>query len=140
VPKLAEVTTGGSGRVAGWIGFGTSDLVQADLRPERDEIGSFLPAYLEKGRAVAKDQKKALKLGVCVEHGGDLAPIGFFQKCGLDYVGGGPFRMPVAPLAAAQAATWCDGARERDEGARLAARGAGPLRRRRDLRRRGRTE
>jgi pyruvate,orthophosphate dikinase len=67
-------------------------------------MGSLLPAYLEKGRAVAKQEKKAFKLGVCGEHGGDPASIKFFQKCGLDYVSCSPFRVPVARLAAAQAA------------------------------------
>jgi pyruvate,orthophosphate dikinase len=96
----------------------------------RDDIGSFLPAHLEKGmlekdpfqsidtvgvgglvkmacekgRAVAKDQKKAFKLGACGEHGGDPASIAFFQKCGLGYVSCSPFRVPVARLAVAQAA------------------------------------
>jgi pyruvate,orthophosphate dikinase len=58
----------------------------------------------DKGRAVAKAEKKAFKLGVCGEHGGDPSSIAFFQKCGLDYVSCSPFRVPVARLAAAQAA------------------------------------
>ena len=64
-------------------------------------VGGLVKMACEKGRAVAKDQKKAFKLGVCGEHGGDPASIGFFQKCGLDYVSCSPFRVPVARLAAA---------------------------------------
>jgi len=92
----------------------------------RDDIGSFMPSYLEKGivdkdpfqsidvdgvgslvsMACAKGRAKRakLKLGVCGEHGGDPASIRFFQKCGLDYVSCSPFRVPVARLSAAQAA------------------------------------
>jgi pyruvate,orthophosphate dikinase len=92
----------------------------------RDDAGKFLPAYLEAG-ILAKDPfvsidqegvgalvemaaergRKArpkLKLGVCGEHGGDPASIGFFQRVGLDYVSCSPFRVPIARLAAAQEA------------------------------------
>jgi pyruvate,orthophosphate dikinase len=115
---------------ADFFSFGTNDLTQMTFGYSRDDIGSFLPAYLEtgmlekdpfqsidtigvgglvkmaceKGRAVAKAEKKAFKLGVCGEHGGDPSSIAFFQKCGLDYVSCSPFRVPVARLAAAQAA------------------------------------
>ena len=67
-------------------------------------LGGLVTLACEKGRAVAKHQKKAFTLGVCGEHGGDTASIGFFQRCGLDYVSCSPFRVPVARLAAAQAA------------------------------------
>ena len=116
--------------VADFFSYGTNDLTQMTFGFSRDDIGSFLPAYLEtgmlekdpfqsidivgvgglvkmaceKGRAVAKATKKPFKLGVCGEHGGDPASIKFFQKCGLDYVSCSPFRVPVARLAAAQAA------------------------------------
>ena len=92
----------------------------------RDDIGSFLPAYIEKGlldkdpfQSIDQDgvgqlvrmacvkgrqAREKLKLGVCGEHGGDPASIRFFGSCGLDYVSCSPFRVPVARLAAAQAA------------------------------------
>ena len=111
---------------AEFFSFGTNDLTQATMGLSRDDAGKFLPAYLEAG-ILAKDPfvsidedgvgalvemaaergRKArakLKLGVCGEHGGDPASIGFFQKVRLDYVSCSPFRVPIARLAAAQAA------------------------------------
>ena len=111
---------------AEFFSFGTNDLTQMTLGFSRDDIGKFLPSYLdagvyeidpfqsidqtgvgqlvkmaaEKGRAT----RAGLKLGVCGEHGGDPASIGFFNKVGLDYVSCSPFRVPIARLAAAQAA------------------------------------
>jgi pyruvate,orthophosphate dikinase len=111
---------------AEFFSFGTNDLTQTALGMSRDDSGSFLPHYSEleivkknpfatidqsgvgqlvdvavqKGRATRKN----LKLGICGEHGGDPASIGFFEKVGLDYVSCSPFRVPVARLAAAQAA------------------------------------
>jgi pyruvate,orthophosphate dikinase len=111
---------------AEFFSFGTNDLTQTGLGMSRDDSGSFLPHYAEleivkknpfatidttgvgqlveiavkKGRSVKKD----LKLGICGEHGGDPASIHFFEKVGLDYVSASPFRVPVARLAAAQAA------------------------------------
>ena len=129
IPRAA-VTADEIAEVADFFSYGTNDLTQMTFGYSRDDIGSFLPAYLEKGmlekdpfqsidtvgvgglvkmacekgRAVAKEQKKAFMLGVCGEHGGYPASIAFFQKCGLDYVSCSPFRVPVARLAAAQAA------------------------------------
>ncbi|MCE2885669.1 MAG: pyruvate, phosphate dikinase [Planctomycetaceae bacterium] len=129
IPRAA-VTADEIAECADFFSYGTNDLTQMTFGYSRDDIGSFLPAYLEKGmlekdpfqsidtvgvgglvkmacekgRAVAKAEKKAFKLGVCGEHGGDPASIAFFQKCGLDYVSCSPFRVPVARLAAAQAA------------------------------------
>jgi pyruvate,orthophosphate dikinase len=111
---------------AEFFSFGTNDLTQTGLGMSRDDSGSFLPQYSEleivkknpfatidqtgvgqlveiaaaKGRKTRPD----LKLGICGEHGGDPASIGFFEKVGLDYVSCSPFRVPVARLAAAQAA------------------------------------
>ena len=92
----------------------------------RDDAGKFLPAYLKDGMyerdpfqsidqkgvgqlvemAVQKGRsaRPGIKLGICGEHGGDPASIGFFHKVGLDYVSCSPFRVPIARLAAAQAA------------------------------------
>ncbi len=111
---------------AEFFSFGTNDLTQTALGMSRDDSGSFLPQYAEleivkknpfatidasgvgqlvevavqRGRAT----RKKLKLGICGEHGGDPASIAFFEKVGLDYVSCSPYRVPVARLAAAQAA------------------------------------
>jgi len=111
---------------AEFFSFGTNDLTQTALGMSRDDSGSFLPHYAEleivkKNPFATIDQsgvgqlvelavtrgrqtKKDLKLGICGEHGGDPASIQFFEKVGLDYVSCSPFRVPVARLAAAQAA------------------------------------
>jgi len=125
IPRAA-VTANEIAEVAEFFSFGTNDLTQMTYGFSRDDIGSFMPAYIEKG-IVDKDPfqsideggvgalvamacqkgrsvKPKLKLGVCGEHGGDPASIRFFQTCGLDYVSCSPFRVPVARLAAAQAA------------------------------------
>ena len=111
---------------AEFFSFGTNDLTQTALGMSRDDSGSFLPQYAEleivkknpfatidqsgvgqlveiaatKGRA----GRPGIKLGICGEHGGDPASIHFFEKVGLDYVSCSPYRVPVARLAAAQAA------------------------------------
>jgi pyruvate,orthophosphate dikinase len=111
---------------AEFFSFGTNDLTQTGLGMSRDDSGSFLPQYQEleivtknpfatidatgvgqlvdiavkKGRAARPN----LKLGICGEHGGDPSSIQFFESVGLDYVSCSPFRVPVARLAAAQAA------------------------------------
>jgi pyruvate,orthophosphate dikinase len=111
---------------AEFFSFGTNDLTQTGLGMSRDDSGSFLPTYTEQeivkknpfatidqsgiGQlveiAVAKGRKTKpnLKLGICGEHGGDPASIHFFERVGLDYVSCSPYRVPVARLAAAQAA------------------------------------
>ncbi|MCS6853796.1 MAG: pyruvate, phosphate dikinase [Elioraea sp.] len=112
--------------VADFFSFGTNDLTQTVFGLSRDDAGKFLPLYVEKGIlpkdpfvtldvegvgemvriAVEKGRraKPALKLGICGEHGGDPASIAFCQRVGLDYVSCSPYRVPVARLAAAQAA------------------------------------
>ncbi|MFN3450361.1 MAG: putative PEP-binding protein, partial [Roseococcus sp.] len=116
---------------ADFFSFGTNDLTQTVFGLSRDDAGKFLPAYVEKnilpkdpfvsldpegvgalveiaaqkGRAV----KNALKLGICGEHGGDPASIQFCETVGLDYVSCSPYRVPVARLAAAQAALHAGG-------------------------------
>lgn len=111
---------------AAFFGFGTNDLTQTTLGMSRDDTGTILDCYRAKGiyvadpfasidvEGVGKLVKRAceygrqtnpeLLLGVCGEHGGDPKSIEFFQQCGLDYVSCSPFRVPVARLAAAQAA------------------------------------
>ncbi len=114
------------GKQAEFFSFGTNDLTQMTLGFSRDDIGKFLPFYLRDGiydqdpfqsidqtgvgllvkMAVEKGRSAhpGLKVGVCGEHGGDPASIEFFHQAGLDYVSCSPFRVPIARLAAAQAA------------------------------------
>jgi pyruvate,orthophosphate dikinase len=111
---------------ADFFSFGTNDLTQTVFGLSRDDAGKFLPLYVEKGIlpkdpfvsidpdgvgalvAIAAEKGRAakhdLKLGICGEHGGDPASIAFCEKVGLDYVSCSPYRVPVARLAAAQAA------------------------------------
>ncbi|GAB0114096.1 pyruvate, phosphate dikinase [Acidisoma sp. C75] len=111
---------------ADFFSFGTNDLTQTVYGLSRDDAGKFLPKYVESGiyekdpfvtldrdgvgalveLAAEKGRrtKPGLKLGICGEHGGDPASIGFCQEAGLDYVSCSPYRVPVARLAAAQAA------------------------------------
>ncbi|MEM6258173.1 MAG: pyruvate, phosphate dikinase [Planctomycetota bacterium] len=111
---------------ADFFSFGTNDLTQLTFGYSRDDVNSFLPDYigqeiLEKdpfqsldatgvGQLVAmgvekgRSTKKKLKVGICGEHGGDPASISFCHSVGLDYVSCSPFRVPIARLAAAQAA------------------------------------
>jgi pyruvate,orthophosphate dikinase len=111
---------------AQFFSFGTNDLTQLTFGFSRDDIGKFLGAYQDRkildkdpfatidtvgvGALVAMGVQKGraarpnLKVGVCGEHGGDPSSIHFFEKVGLDYVSASPYRIPVARLAAAQAA------------------------------------
>ena len=112
--------------IADFFSFGTNDLTQTVFGLSRDDAGKFLPSYVElgiltkdpfvsidvegvgamvrmateKGRAT----KPKLKLGICGEHGGDPASVAFCEQVGLDYVSCSPYRVPIARLAAAQAA------------------------------------
>lgn len=111
---------------ADFFSFGTNDLTQTTLGLSRDDAGRFLSQYVEKGifavdPFMSIDQEGVgflvktgvdlgrrtqpkLKVGVCGEHGGDPQSIAFFARVGLDYVSCSPFRVPIARLAAAQAA------------------------------------
>ena len=113
-------------RHAAFFSFGTNDLTQTTLGISRDDAGRFLGAYVEQGIypvdpfvsidrdgvgllvKIATERGRAttpkLKLGICGEHGGDPASIAFCEDIGLDYVSCSPFRVPIARLAAAQAA------------------------------------
>src|SRR5207244_9526487 len=112
--------------VADFFSFGTNDLTQTTLGISRDDAGRFLPAYVEHGiyagdpfvsidregvgammrLGVEGGRRKSarLKIGICGEHGGDPPSVGFCHALGLDYVSCSPFRVPIARLAAAQAA------------------------------------
>ena len=113
-------------RHADFFSFGTNDLTQTTFGLSRDDSGKFLPDYVgagilandpfvvldedgvgqlvwmgvERGRAV----KPGLKVGICGEHGGEPASVDFCHRVGLDYVSCSPYRVPIARLAAAQAA------------------------------------
>jgi pyruvate,orthophosphate dikinase len=111
---------------AEFFSFGTNDLTQTGLGISRDDAGSFLGAYtargilaedpfisidqegvgelVEIGIARGRKTRPDIKLGICGEHGGDPASIAFFEKVGLNYISCSPFRVPIARLAAAQAA------------------------------------
>jgi pyruvate,orthophosphate dikinase len=125
IPRAA-LTADELAETAEFFSFGTNDLTQMTFGFSRDDIGSFLPDYLnekllpcdpfqhldqsgvgqlvkmgvEKGRSTRPD----LKCGICGEHGGDPASVKFCAKVGLNYVSCSPFRVPIARLAAAQAA------------------------------------
>jgi pyruvate, orthophosphate dikinase len=125
--QIAAVVDPSDGkRLCSFFSYGTNDLTQMTLGISRDDSGEFIPTYMEqgiyekdpfktidtdgvgwllhlsaaKGRAVNPD----LSLSICGEHGGDAESIQFFDKVGLDYVSCSPFRVPIARLAAGQAA------------------------------------
>ena len=122
----AALTADKVAETAEFFSFGTNDLTQTTLGMSRDDAGSFLPNYVAKGifakdpfksideegvgqlvqMAVEKGRKTRpnIKLGICGEHGGDPATIDFCHRVGLTYVSCSPFRVPIARLAAAQAA------------------------------------
>jgi pyruvate,orthophosphate dikinase len=112
---------------ANFFSFGTNDLTQTTLGFSRDDVeGKFIPEYIERGiidrapfetidapgvgslvrfaASAGRRVKPDLKLGICGEHGGDPASIAFFHAAGLDYVSCSPYRVPIARVAAAQAA------------------------------------
>jgi pyruvate,orthophosphate dikinase len=125
VPRGA-LTADEIAQTAEFFSFGTNDLTQTALGISRDDMGNFLNAYteneifkknpfasldqtgvgqlvktaVEKGRSTRPD----IKLGICGEHGGDPDSVKFFHRVGLNYVSCSPRRVPVARLAAAQAA------------------------------------
>jgi pyruvate,orthophosphate dikinase len=122
----AALRAGEIAQTAEFFSFGTNDLTQTTMGLSRDDAGMFLNEYLAKG-VIARDPfvsldtegvgelikiaaergrktREKLKLGICGEHGGDPDSVRFCHDSGLDYVSCSPFRVPVARLAAAQAA------------------------------------
>ena len=122
----AALMAGEIARAGEFFSFGTNDLTQTTLGVSRDDAAKFLGAYVEQGIyprdpfvsldidgvgqlvEIAASRGRAtrpdIKLGICGEHGGDPASIAFCEKVGLDYVSASPYRVPIARLAAAQAA------------------------------------
>jgi pyruvate, orthophosphate dikinase len=122
----AALQAGSIAEEAQFFSFGTNDLTQTALGVSRDDAGRFLSAYVEQGIfardpfvsidvdgvgeliSLAAERGRAtradLKLGICGEHGGDPASIAFCEGVRLDYVSASPYRVPIARLAAAQAA------------------------------------
>ena len=125
IPRAA-LTADEIAKEADFFSFGTNDLTQMTFGFSRDDAGKFLESYYDKkiyefdpfqrldqvgvGRLVemaatlGRKTKPGLKLGVCGEHGGEASSVQFFHNVGLDYVSCSPFRVPIARLAAAQAA------------------------------------
>ena len=125
IPRAA-ITADEVAEHAEFFSFGTNDLTQTGLGLSRDDSSSFLPDYqdaevlsnnpfasldqggvgklVEMGVKGGRSLKPKLKLGICGEHGGDPDSVKFFHRAGLNYVSCSPFRIPVARLAAAQAA------------------------------------
>ena len=122
----AALLAGEIAKSAEFFSFGTNDLTQTTYGISRDDAASFLSAYVAKGIleidpfisldrdgvgelvkiGVARGRKtrSGLKVGICGEHGGDPASVAFCHEIGLDYVSCTPYRVPIARLAAAQAA------------------------------------
>ncbi len=125
IPRAA-LTADAIGAEAAFFSFGTNDLTQMTFGFSRDDAGKFLGAYYDKkiyendpfakldqigvGKLVdmacklGRSANPDLHLGICGEHGGDPSSVDFFHRVGLDYVSCSPFRVPIARLAAAQAA------------------------------------
>ena len=122
----AALMAGEIAESAEFFSFGTNDLTQTTIGISRDDAGRFLTQYVDKGifardpfvsidvegvgeliELAAERGRKTrpdVKLGICGEHGGDAPSIHFCEKTGLDYVSASPYRVPIARLAAAQAA------------------------------------
>jgi pyruvate,orthophosphate dikinase len=122
----AALKAGEIAEVGAFFSFGTNDLTQTTLGVSRDDAARFLGVYVDQGIyerdpfvsldiegvgelvQIAADRGRAtrpdIKLGICGEHGGDPASIAFCESVGLDYVSASPYRVPIARLAAAQAA------------------------------------
>jgi pyruvate,orthophosphate dikinase len=122
----AALTAGQIALEADFFSFGTNDLTQTTFGISRDDGGKFLPTYLDRGLLKSdpfvsidvkgvgeliriavrggRKTRKNIKLGICGEHAGDPDSVRFCHQIGLDYVSCSPYRIPIARLAAAQAA------------------------------------
>jgi len=122
----AAVMADSIGKEAEFFSFGTNDLTQMTFGFSRDDAGKFLPYYIKQGlldhdpfksldqKGVGqlveiavkrgREARPGIEMGICGEHGGDPSSVDFFHRAGLDYVSCSPYRVPIARLAAAQAA------------------------------------
>jgi len=125
IPRAA-LTAGKIAETAEFFSYGTNDLTQMGFGFSRDDIGGFVPAYVEKkilpadpfqildqegigeliqiGIERGRGSRPGLKVGICGEHGGEPSSVGFCHRVGMDYVSCSPYRVPIARLAASQAA------------------------------------
>ena len=127
IPRAA-LTADKIAEEAEFFSFGTNDLTQMTLGVSRDDAGKFLPLYVSEEKAIwpadpfatldvegvgqlvemgvqrGRSARSDLKVGICGEHGGDAESVKFCHRAGMNYVSCSPFRIPVARLAAAQAA------------------------------------
>ena len=125
IPRAA-ITADEIAEVAEFFSFGTNDLTQMTFGYSRDDAGKFLPVYLQKGILKndpfqvldqggvgqlvdigikkGRSKREKLKVGICGEHGGEPSSVEFCHRVGMNYVSCSPFRVPIARLAAAQAA------------------------------------
>ncbi len=122
----AALMAGEIAETAEFFSFGTNDLTQTTIGISRDDAGRFLTQYVDKGIFLTdpfvsldvegvgqlieiaaergRGARAGIKMGICGEHGGDAPSIHFCEQTGLDYVSASPYRVPIARLAAAQAA------------------------------------
>ena len=125
IPRAA-ITADEIAEVAEFFSFGTNDLTQMGFGYSRDDAGKFLPIYLKKGilkndpfqvldqkgigqlveigTQKGRSTRENLKVGICGEHGGEPSSVEFCHRTGMNYGSCSPFRVPIARLAAAQAA------------------------------------
>ena len=125
IPRAA-ITADEIAEVAEFFSFGTNDLTQMTFGYSRDDVGKFLPTYLKKGilkadpfavldqvgvgrmvkmgAQLGRKTNPNIKLGICGEHGGEPSSVIFCDAVGMNYVSCSPFRVPIARVAAAQAA------------------------------------
>ena len=153
VPRAA-LLAGELAREAEFFSFGTNDLTQMTMALSRDDAGHFLPEYVDEHRlgilaqdpfhtldqegvgqlvlwaiARGREARPDLKIGICGEHGGEARSVAFCHRAGMDYVSCSPYRIPIARLAASQAAI-ADGSAVRGRRSRGAAGRRGSQRRR----------
>jgi len=136
IPRAA-LTADRVAQTAEFFSFGTNDLTQMTYGYSRDDVGAFLPTYLEKGILKVdpfqvldqegvgqlveigikrgRSARRDLKVGICGEHGGEPSSIKFCHRVGMNYVSCSPYRVPVARLAAAHAVVEQEGKKKEED-------------------------